>query len=224
MLTVHHLETSRSHRVLWLLEELGLAYDVRLYKRDPKTLLAPPELRAVHPLGKSPVVTEEGRTVAESGAILEYLIERHGQGRLAPPAGSPERLRWTYWLHYAEGSAMPPLLLKLVFGRLPRATPALLRPLIRAVARKAQSSFIDPQLVTHMDHWESALGESKWFAGDEFSAADIQMSYPVEAAGARVGFGARRPRLAAFLAEIHARPAYRRAVERGGPSMLGAAD
>ena len=222
MLTVHHLETSRSHRVLWQLEELGLEYEVRRYARDPKTLLAPPELRAVHPLGKSPVITDGERTIAESGAILEYLIERHGQGRLVPPAGSPERLRWTYWMHYAEGSAMPPLLLKLVFGRLPKATPALLRPLVRAISRKAQASFIDPQLRTHIDYWERSLGESRWFAGDEFSAADIQMSYPVEAAAARVGFGPARPRLAAFLAEIRARPAYQRAEARGGPAMMGA--
>jgi glutathione S-transferase len=221
MITVHHLNNSRSQRVLWLLEELGLEYEIRRYERDPKTLLAPPELRAVHPLGKSPVISDGERTVAESGAILEYLVERHGGGRLVPPAGSPERLQWTYWLHYAEGSAMPPLLLKLVFTRLPKAAPGLLRPLIRAVANKAQSSFIDPQLRTHVDYWERALGEHAWFAGPEFTAADIQMSYPVEAAGARVGFGPDRPRLQEFLAKIHARPAYQRALERGGPFSLG---
>jgi len=220
MLTVHHLNSSRSHRVLWLLEELGLDYEIRRYQRDPKTMLAPPELRAVHPLGKSPVLTDDGRTIAESGAILEYVVERHGQGRLAPPAGSPERLRWTYWLHYAEGSAMPPLLLKLVFAHLPTAAPALLRPLVRAIAGKAQASFIDPQLRTHVDYWEQSLRETPWFAGAEFSAADIQMSYPVEVASSRVGYGPERARLKAFLTAIHARPAYQRALERGGPATL----
>lgn len=220
MLTVHHLNSSRSHRVLWLLEELGLEYEIRRYQRDRRTMLAPPELRAVHPLGKSPVLTDDGRTVAESGAILEYVVERYGQGRLIPPAGSDERLRFTYWMHYAEGSAMPPLLLKLVFARLPKAAPALLRPLVRAIAGKAQTSFIDPQLKTHVDYWEQALRETPWFAGAEFSAADIQMSYPVEAASSRVGYGPERARLKAFLAAIHARPAYQRALERGGPATL----
>lgn len=221
MITVHHLNNSRSQRVLWLLEELGLDYEVRRYERDAKTMLAPPELRAVHPLGKSPVISDGEHTVAESGAIIEYLVMRHGDGRLAPPAGTPERLAWTYWLHYAEGSAMPPLLLKLVFGLLPRRAPALLRPLVRAIAGKAQAGFIDPQLKTHVDYWERALTQSEWFAGPEFSAADIQMSYPVEAASSRVGFGADRPKLQEFLRKIHARPAYRRAVERGGPYSLG---
>jgi glutathione S-transferase len=220
MLTVHHLDTSRSHRVLWLLEELGLEYEIRRYRRDPRTMLAPPELRAVHPLGKSPVLTDDGRTLAESGAILEYVVERYGQGGLIPPAGTPERLRWTYWMHYAEGSAMPPLLLKLVFDHLPKAAPALLRPLVRAIAGKARASFIDPQLKTHVDYWEQALRETPWFAGAEFSAADIQMSYPVEVASSRVGYGPERSHLQAFLTAIHARPAYQRALERGGPATL----
>jgi len=222
MITVHHLETSRSHRVLWLLEELGLEYELRRYARDPRTMLAPPALKSVHPLGKSPVITDGEQTVAESAVILEYLIDRHGQGRLAPPPGAPERLRWSYWMHYAEGSGMPPLLLKLVFARLPKAAPALLRPLIKAVSRKAQSSFIDPQLKTHVDFWEHALGETRWFAGPDFSAADIQMSFPVEAAASRLGLGPERPRLQAFLAEIRARPAYQRAEARGGPVLLDA--
>jgi glutathione S-transferase len=219
MLTVHHLNQSRSQRVLWLLEELGLEYEIRPYQRDPRTMLAPPELRAVHPLGKSPVITDGERTIAESGAIIEYLVERHGDGRLVPPAGTPERLRWTYWLHYAEGSAMPPLLLKLIFTSLPKQTPALLRPLVRAIAGKVQSNFVDPQLRTHVDFWEQALSGAPWFAGDSFSAADIQMSFPVEAASARVGFS-ERPRLRGFLEQIHARPAYKRAIERGGPYSI----
>jgi glutathione S-transferase len=217
MLTVHHLNNSRSQRVLWLLEELGVPYEIKPYQRDAKTMLAPPELRAVHPLGKSPVVTDGGLTLAETGAIVEWIVDRHGQGRLAPPPGSAERVRWSYWLHYAEGSAMPPLLLKLVFARLPAGAPALLRPVVNMIAARAQSSFIDPNLKAHFDYWEAELGKSEWFAGPEFSAADVMMSFPVEAAADRGGALAGRPRLAAFLEKIHARPAYQRALERGGP-------
>jgi glutathione S-transferase len=220
MITVHHLNNSRSQRVLWLLEELGLPYELRRYQRDLKTMLAPPELRAVHPLGKSPVITDGDQTIAESGAIIEYLVESYGAGRLIPPPGTPERQRYTYWLHYAEGSAMPPLLLKLVFARLPGATPALLRPLVRMIAGKVQSSYIDPQLRQHLDFWERSLGESAWFAGDTFTAADVQMSFPIEAASSRIGFGPRsgvdRPRLRGFLERIQGRAAYQRAIERGG--------
>jgi len=219
MITVHHLNNSRSQRVLWLLEELGCEYQVVRYQRDPRTLLAPPELRRIHPLGKSPVITDDGQTLAESGAIIEYLIERYGNGRLRPPAASPERLRYTYWLHYAEGSAMPLLLLKLVFLRLPRPVPALIRPIVRAVARRAQQSLIDPQLRTHIDFWEGELGKSAWFAGEELTGADIQMSFPLEAAAARAGI-ALGPRVSEFLERIHARPAYRRALEAGGAFQL----
>jgi len=157
--------------------------------------------------------------LAESGAILEYLIERYGNGRLRPPAGSAERLRYTYWLHYAEGSAMPPLLLKLVFTRLPGPVPALIRPIVRTVARRAQQTFIDPQLKTHIDFWEGELGKSAWFAGEELTGADIQMSFPLEAAAARAGI-ALGPRVSGFLERIHARPAYRRALEAGGEFRL----
>jgi glutathione S-transferase len=219
MITVHHLNNSRSQRVLWLLEELGCEYQVVKYQRDPHTLLAPPQLRSIHPLGKSPVVTDGAQTLAESGAILEYLIERYGNGRLRPPAGSPERLRYTYWLHYAEGSAMPPLLLKLVFIRLPRPVPPLIRPIVRAVARRAQESLIDPQLRTHIDFWEGELQKATWFAGEELTGADIQMSFPLEAAAARAGI-ALGSRVSGFLERIHARPAYRRALEAGGEFRL----
>jgi glutathione S-transferase len=218
MITIHHLNNSRSQRVLWVLEELGLAYEIRCYQRDPRTLLAPPELRAVHPLGKSPVITENGITLAESGAILEYLVERHGGGRLIPPAGTPERLRYHYWMHFAEGSAMPPLLMKLVFDRIERAPmPFFARPILRSVANRTRTSFIEPQLRTQLDFMESELAKSTWFAGPEFTAADIQMSFPLEAAVARAGLDATRPRLLGFLGHIHARPAYQRALEKGGP-------
>ncbi|MDO9020061.1 MAG: glutathione S-transferase [Myxococcales bacterium] len=218
MITVHHLNNSRSQRVLWLLEELGLEYELKTYERDKKTMLAPASLRAVHPLGKSPVITEGDVTVAESGAIIEYLLERHGAGRLIPPAGSAERRRFTYWLHYAEGSAMPPLLLALVFRRLPKSPmPFFLRPVVRGIAEKVNAGYVGPQVALHMDFIEAELAKSEWFAGDEFSAADIQMSFPVEAGSTRGDASARRPRTAAFLERIRARPAYLRAIERGGP-------
>lgn len=221
MLIVHHLENSRSQRVLWLLEELGLEYEVKRYQRDPETMLAPPELKKVHPLGKSPVIEDEGNIVAESGAIIEYLLDRYGQGRLRPQAGTPERLRFTYWLHYAEGSAMPPLLLSLVFLKMPKAPmPFFLRPVVKGVADKVMKGFVNPQLRLHLDYMEAELGKSTWFAGDEFTAVDIQMSFPVEAAATRSDLVAQRPNLKAYLERIHARPAYQRALEKGGPFKL----
>ena len=217
MIIVHHLNNSRSQRVLWLLEELGLEYDVKRYQRDPHTMLAPPELLAVHPLGKSPVITDGGLTIAESGAIVEYLVERYGNGRLRPAPGTPERLRFTYWLHYAEGSAMPPLLMKLIFDRIETGPmPFFVKPIARAIARKVKSSYIEPQITRHLDFMEGELAKSDWFAGAEFTAADIQISFPLEAAAARAGLNQSRPRLMNFLTRIHQRPAYLRAVERGG--------
>ena len=222
MIRVHHLNNSRSQRILWLLEELGLPYEVVRYQRDAKTMLAPAELRAVHPLGKSPVITDDDITVAESGAIIEYLVERYGQGRLRPAVGTAERLRYTYWLHFAEGSAMPPLLLKLVFSFLPKspALPALLRPLVRKVSEGAQKSFIDPQILQQLNYFEAELSRHEWFAGDDFSAVDIQMSFPLEAAAARGGLDKKWPKVSAFLQKIHDRPAYQRALEQGGPYQL----
>ena len=221
MITVHHLENSRSQRVLWLLEELGLDYQLERYKRDPKTQFAPEALRKVHPLGKSPVVTDGGVTIAESGAIVEYLVDRYGKGRLAPAAGTPERLRWTYWLHFAEGSAMPPLLMKLVFDRVRTApVPFFVKPVTRMIAAKAMKEFIQPNLTRQFDFMEAELTRSPWFAGDAFSAADIQMSFPVEAAVGRAGLDASRPKLVGWLERLHARPAYARALERGGPYSL----
>src|SRR4051812_14305770 len=171
MITVHHLNNSRSQRVLWLLEELGTPYQVVRYQRDAKTMLAPPELRAIHPLGKSPVITDGDTSVAESGAIIEYLVGRYGDGRLVPAARTPESLRYTYWLHYAEGSAMTPLLLSLVFRRMPQAPmPFFLRPVVRGIADKVKASYVDPQLKLHFDYMEGELGKTPWFAGSEFSA------------------------------------------------------
>jgi glutathione S-transferase len=218
MIVVHHLNNSRSQRVLWLLEELGIPYELKKYQRDAKTMLAPPELTKVHPLGKSPVVTDNGITVAESGAIIEYLLDTYGAGRLVPKAGTEEARRFRYWLHFAEGSAMPPLLLKLIFDRLETGPmPFFAKPIARGIARKVKGLMIEPNLKRQLDFMESELGRSEWFAGDEFSAADIQMSFPVEAAAQRAGLDASRPKLMAYLKRIHARPAYKRALERGGP-------
>jgi glutathione S-transferase len=221
MIVVHHLNNSRSQRILWLLEELGLDYVIKRYQRDPKTMLAPPELRQVHPLGKSPVITDGDLTLAESGAIIEYLVGRYGNDRLVPAADTPEKLRYTYWLHYAEGSMMPPLLMKLIFDRMERAPmPFFARPIAKAIARNVKSSFIEPNINRHLDYLEVELGKAAWFAGPKFTAADIQMSFPLEAAVSRGGLDAKRPKLMAFLDCIHARPAYRKAIEHGGEYQL----
>jgi glutathione S-transferase len=218
MIVVHHLNNSRSQRVLWLLEELGVAYEVKRYERDAKTMLAPPALLAVHPLGKSPVIVDGTVTVAESGAIVEYLIDHYGAGRLIPPADTAQRLRYTYWLHYAEGSAMPPLLLKLVFDRVANSpAPWPISAVARRIAKTVQTAFIGPQLTRHLDYMESELAAHTWFAGEEFTAADVQMSFPLEAAASRAGLNVSRPHLMGFLERIHARDAYRRALQRGGP-------
>ena len=218
MIVVHHLNNSRSQRVLWLLEELDLPYEVRNYERDRVSMLAPPELLKVHPLGKSPVITEGALTLAESGAILEYLVDKYGGGRLSPAHGTDERVRYTYWMHYAEGSLMPPLLLKLVFDRIEQAKmPLIAKPFARAIVHKVQGGFVVPQIRRHLDYLEGELKDRDWFVGNSFSAADVQMSFPLEAARAQGGLDAGRPRLTAFLDRIHTRPAYLRALERGGP-------
>lgn len=221
MITVHHLNNSRSQRVLWLLEELGLDYTLVRYQRDPDTLLAPPSLRAIHPLGKSPVVVDGEHVLAESGAVLEYLVERYDTAHaFAPSPDTPERLRYRYWMHYAEGSAMPPMLLSLVFSRLKKAPmPFFVRPIARGIADKALSGFVAPQVKLHLDYMENELSRQPWFAGEAFSAADIQMSFPVEAAAARAGLE-KYPYLQSFLQRIHKRPAYQRALEQGGPFDL----
>lgn len=221
MITVHHLNNSRSQRILWLLEELGLDYEIKKYQRDPKSMLAPPELRAVHPLGKAPVITDGDVTVAESGAVVEYLVERYGKGRLVPPAGTPDKRRYTYFLHFAEGTVMAPLLMKLVFDQVETSPmPFFARPIARSISQKVKGSYIMPQIRQHLDFMEVELGKSAWFAGDEFTAADIQLSFALEASAARGGLGANYPKLSAFLDRIHARPAYQRALERGGKYEL----
>lgn len=202
-ITVHHLENSRSQRVLWLLEELGLPYAVKRYERNKATMLAPPELRRIHPLGKSPVIDDDGVVVAETGAIVEYLVEK-GDGRLGAPAHRDDALRYRHFLHYAEGSLMPPLFTKLVLSRV---------PLLGGVAQKKFQPMID----VHLDYVEAELAARPWFAGKEFSAADVMMSFPLETAVSRAGATEGRPHIAAWLAKIHARPAYQAALKAGGP-------
>ncbi len=220
MLKVHHLNNSRSQRVLWLLEELGLEYEIEFYERDPRTMLAPKALRDVHPLGKSPVVTDGGRVLAESAAIIEYIVDEHGEGRLRPAAGSDDYFRYRYWMHYAEGSAMTPLLVKLICHQVRKKAPFLIRPIANKIADSVDSSYTDRSIALHMNYWEAELGKSEWFANDEFSAADIQMSFPLEAASARKASGS-FPNVEAFVRRIHDRPAFQAALERGGPYKIG---
>jgi glutathione S-transferase len=208
MITVHHLENSRSQRVLWLLEELGLAYEIKRYARNKTTMLAPPELRQVHPLGKSPVIEDGGsggepRVIAETGAIIEYLVERAG-GNLGQPPHRDEALRYRHFLHYAEGSLMPVLFARLVLSRVP------------LVGRVAAGKF-QPMIDVHIDFVEAELAERPWFAGQSFTAADVMMSYPLEAARDRAGISrASNPRIFQWLDTIHARSAFQAALAKGG--------
>ncbi|HUJ60031.1 MAG TPA: glutathione S-transferase [Kofleriaceae bacterium] len=214
MLTVHHLNNSRSQRVLWLLEELGVPYEIKKYERDRETMLAPPELQKIHPLGKSPVITDGDTTVAESGAILEYLVERYGDGRFAPASGTPEHLTYRYFMHYAEGSLMPYLLLRFIFGRIRVKAPFLIRPVAKKIASSIDEIAVAPNLARHVAFLDGHLAGRTWFAG-ELSAADAQMLYPMEALAAR--YDGVPASLTAWVERAHAREAYQRALERGGP-------
>lgn len=217
MIVVHHLEDSRSQRVLWLLEELGIPYEVKRYNRDPVSSLAPLELYEVHPLGKSPVISDGDITVAETGAIFEYLVDTYGQtSGLKPAEGTQAGRDYTYWLHYAEGSAMTNLLLKLVFSRLPERAPFLMRPVVKKISAATEESFIDPRIAEHVTWWNKALAKTGYFVGDNLTAADIMMSFPLEAAATRADLST-APNVPDFLKRIHARPAYQTALEKGGP-------
>jgi glutathione S-transferase len=216
MITLHHLNNSRSQRILWLMEELNLPYEVKRYERNKITMLAPKELKEVHPLGKSPVITDGDLVVAESGAIIEYLVNKYGKGKLKP-ADEKNALRYTYWMHYSEGSAMLPLLLTLVFNKVETSPmPFFVKPIAKAISATVKKTFINPNIETHFNFMEDELSQRKWFAGDDFSAADIQMSFPIEAAESR-DLLKERPHLKAYLKAIHARPSYKKALETGGP-------
>ncbi len=217
MITVHHLNNSRSQRVLWMLEELSVPYEIKRYERDPETMMAPASLRKVHPLGKSPVITDDDLTIAESGAIIEYLANTYGRESLLPEPGTQAWLDCSYWLHYAEGSLMPPLVMRLVFEKIRTSPmPFFVRPVARGIASKTSQTFINPQIDNHMDFVEAHLADREWFLGDRLSAADIQMSFPLEASVARGLVDGRRPHIVDYVRRIHARPAYQRALEKGG--------
>jgi glutathione S-transferase len=217
MIIVHHLENSRSQRIIWLLEELGIDYDIRRYGRDKQTGLAPPELLEVHPLGKAPVITDGDRTIAESGAIIEYLMYEYDDGRLRPQEGTDERLAYNYWLHYAEGTFAPLMILSLVLSRIEGAPmPFFLRPVAKGIAQKVRDAYLDANVRRNLEFMESTLSASRWFCGNVFTAADVQMSFALEAAEVRTNLADEYPHLAAFLETIRARPAYQRALDKGG--------
>ena len=224
MITVHHLENSRSQRILWLLEELGIDYELRRYGRDSQTGLAPPELVDVHPLGKAPVITDGDRTIAESGAIIEYLMYEYDDGRLRPEEGSDERLAYNYWLHYAEGTFAPLMILSLVLSRIEAApVPFFIRPVAKGIAQKVRDAYLDANVTRNLEFMDTTLQQSRWFAGNVFSGADVQMSFALEAAEVRTDLADGYPHLAAFLKTIRARPAYRRALDKGGHyELMGA--
>jgi glutathione S-transferase len=219
MIIVHHLENSRSQRVLWMLEELGADYDVKRYERDKKTSLAPRELKKLHPLGKSPVIEDNGRIIAETGAILEYLVAIYG-GALAPNPASADHLLYKYWIHAAEGSYMPPLVLTLFLNRMETAPmPFFARPIARRLTKAVRDGYLNHTMKALFDYLNDELGKAEWLAGDDITAADIAMSFPMEGFAVRGDISA-YPHITTFLERIHTRPAYKRALERGGPYAL----
>lgn len=220
MLIVHHLENSRSQRILWLLEELRVDYDIIHYKRDKKTNLAPPELRKVHPLGKSPVIDHDGKVIAETGAMIDYILDHFDDGRFRPQPGTADYERYRYWLHYAEGSAMPLLLMKLLLSRMGDAKmPFYAKPIARKLVGGVSAGYVDPNVDLHFSYIDSELSKRSWFAGENFSGADVIMSFPLEAYSVR-GDISSKPNISRFLERIHERPAYKEALERGGPYAL----
>ena len=221
MLVVHHLENSRSQRVLWLLEELGVDYEVRQWARDPTTSLAPAGLRDIHPLGKSPIIDDDGEIVAESGAIFEYLLERYDDGRLRPGAGTDAHRQFRYWMHFAEGTFMPFMIIALLMNRIETSPmPFFAKPIAKRIVGNVRSFFLDDNIRRNLEFMEATLANQPWFCGAEMTAADIMMSLPVEAAAIRVGLEGRYMALAGFADRIHALPAYQRAIDKGGPYAL----
>lgn len=217
MLTVHHLENSRSQRILWLLEELGIEYEMKRYGRDKETSLAPPELKDIHPLGKAPVIVDDGVTVAESGAIIEYLVHTYDDGTLHPEAGTAEWRSYTYWMHYAEGTFMPLMIISLILGRIETSPmPFFVKPIAKGIAGKVRASYLEANVTNNLEFLEHTLSQSKWFCGDRFTAADVQMSFALEAAEVRTNLASEYPHLADFLITIRSRPAYKAALDRGG--------
>jgi len=221
MITLHHLENSRSQRILWLLEELGVEYEIRRYERDKKTSLAPLDMLKIHPLGKAPIISDGELSVAESGAIIEYLVNKYDDGRLRPPEGTPERMDYTYWMHYAEGTFMPLMIVSLIMSRIENAKmPFFVKPVATGIVKKVRSGYLGPNVKRNLEYMNMLLGRSTWFCGDELTAADIQMSFALEAAAVRTNLKIDYPNLNAFLEQMNARPAYQAALEKGGPYEL----
>ena len=217
MLKVHHLENSRSQRLLWMLEELGVEYELQIYKRNPTTQLAPPELKQVHPLGKSPLLEDDGQVYAETGAIIEHVLAKYGEGRLSA-SDEAGKVQQRFWLHYAEGSLMPILLLRLIFNKIKDGPlPFIVKPIAKGIVKKVEEAFIDPQSNLHFDFIEAELGKRPWLAGEAITVADIMMSFPLEAAASRFGHGNKYPNIQAWVDKVHARAAYKTALEKGGP-------
>ena len=223
MIKVHHLNNSRSQRILWMLEELNQEYEIICYERDVKTLQGPESLRNVHPLGKSPVITDDGSgeqiIIAESGAIIEYLFQTYGKNSslITPEPGSQKERDYRYWLHFSEGSLMPPLLLRLIFDRVKKArVPFFVKPITKAVADKVLSEFVNPNIQRLLDFIEASLEGKKWFLGDQLSGADIQMSFPLETSVARGFIDEHYPYIQSYVKRIHQLPAYQAALEKGG--------
>lgn len=220
MITLHHLNNSRSQRILWFLEELGLDYEIKYYQRDPETMLAPSTIKAIHPLGKAPIITDDDLILAESGAIIDYLARNYGDENWIPKAGTQEALAYQYWLNYAEGSLMPPLLLKFVFDRVESNVPFFIKPIAKGISTKVKQRFINPQIALHRDFVEAELAKTPWFAGEHISGADVQMSYPLEILSQRNELGSDYPNIKSWLQAIHQRPAYHRALQKGEYSKI----
>lgn len=220
MIIIHHLQNSRSQRLIWLMEELGLEYEVKVYARDPVTNLAPAEYRALHPLGKAPVVSVDGKVLVETGAIIDYFMDRYPEKNLCPPLNHAARDRYQYWMHAGEGSLMPLLVMTLFFNRMETSPPFFIRPIVKAVTGRVREAYLTPSTRKMLDYIEAELGRSDWFAGDEMTAADIMMSFPVEAAMSRANTGKACPNTLAWLERIHARPGYKIAVEKGGEQKI----
>lgn len=218
MIVVHHLENSRSQRVLWLLEELGLPYEIKRYERDKKTNLAPKELLKVHPLGKSPVIEDRGAVYAETGAIIEHIVDNYGGGRLVPERGGDDYRCYKYWMHAAEGSYMAPLLIALLLDRMENAKmPFFAKPIARKLTQGVRDAYLANTIKGLFQYLDSELSKNEWLAGGAFTAADIIMSFPIEAAMTRLEAAKSSKALKTYLARLHARPAYKRALEKGGP-------
>ena len=221
MITLHHLENSRSHRILWLLEELGVDYEIKRYERDKKTSLAPLDLLKIHPLGKAPVILDGDLVVAESGAIIEYLVNKYDDSTLRPVEGTPERMDYIYWMHYAEGTFMPLMIVSLIMSRIESADmPFFVKPIAKGIVEKVRSGYLGPNVKRNLEYMNDVLGRSTWFCGDELTAADIQMSFPLEAANVRTDLSKNYPNLKVFLKRMQERPAYKAALEKGGPHNI----